>query len=270
MGCKEQDTPPAYFHAPVWLAACNTTLCRDPPLSQPGHVKMTMSLSASVKPTPAQTPTPPTQERSGHRRIPANRQDLRLAHGPPPQASHGRMLPPGWGSEGAGILRDGEEHRWPHRALDRAIPPRRPSRRCPGLRLSRNQKLCPGGRCFPLRRSPSGPDPTSQQAPKSPVRAPPSRPSPSQAPAPRPPTQSLAGNSAAQPRNAHAEAASSPRLCAPSVPAASARGRSHVPRRRARRQLQGRPRRRTARAPCGDAPQALPGGIGGGACQERN
>lgn len=135
--------------------------------------------------------------------------------------------------------------------------------------LSRNQTLCPGGRCFPLRRSPSGRYPTSQQAPKSPVRAPPSQPSPPQAPAHGPPTQSLALTSADQPRKAHAEAASSRNLRAPSVPATPARGRSHVPRRRAR-PPQGRPRRRTARAPCGAARPALPGGVGGGARQGRD
>lgn len=64
-----------------------------------------------------QTPTLPTQARSGHRRRSAN------VHGQIPQASHQTMLPPGWGGAGQGPAssgqRGGEEHWRPYTALGR-------------------------------------------------------------------------------------------------------------------------------------------------------
>lgn len=143
---------------------------------------MTLSLSAAVKPTPAQTLTPPVQARSGHRKISANMQDLRLVHGPPPQASHQRMLPPGWGGAGKGPAScgqpEGEQHRLPHRAPGRGDPstPSLPLSGPEGSRGTRRSAQEPDA--FPCAAAPSGPDPTSQQAPKSPVRTHPPDPLP--------------------------------------------------------------------------------------------
>ena len=43
---------------------------------------------------------PSRQTRSSHKRISATMQGLCLVHGPSPQASHQRMLRPGWGGAG--------------------------------------------------------------------------------------------------------------------------------------------------------------------------
>lgn len=110
----------------IWLAACHTLLCTDSPLFQPRHIKMTLSLSAPVKPTPAQTPTPSVQARPSHSRVSVTMQGLRLVHGPTPPAPHQRLLRPGWGGAGerpsSSWQWEGEGHRWPHGALGRGDP----------------------------------------------------------------------------------------------------------------------------------------------------
>lgn len=110
----------------IWSASCHTLLCTDSPLFQPRHTKMTLSLNAPVKPTPAQTPTPSGQARPGHSRVSVTMQGLRLVHGPTPPAPHQRLLRPGWGGAGerpsSSWQWEGEGHRWPHGALGRGDP----------------------------------------------------------------------------------------------------------------------------------------------------
>lgn len=161
MAFKEQDTTSAYSRAPVWSAACNTPLCKDPPLSQPGHIKMTPSLSASVKLTPAQTPTP-IQARSGHRRISANMQDLALC-----TAHHHRPGIKGCSRQagvgvGLGRGRHPPDTRrvtgtgGPTRLWDRAIPPRRLSRRFLGPRALAEPDTLPRRQMLPAAPQPLG------------------------------------------------------------------------------------------------------------------
>lgn len=139
MRCEElQDTVSVCSRA-SGRDACHALLYTGSPLAQPRYIKMTPSLSALVKPTPAQSPTIPVQAGSNQSRISATMQGLRRVHGSTRQASHQRMLQLGGGGAGerppSSWQREDEKHRWPHRAVVSAqSPPRRLSQRYRGLK----------------------------------------------------------------------------------------------------------------------------------------
>lgn len=138
MRCEELQDTISLFPC-IWSDACHALLCKGSPLAQPRYIKITPSLNALVKPTPAQTPTLPVQAGSNHSRISATMQGLRRVHGSTRQASHQKMLQPSGGGAGerppSYWPREGEQHRWPHRAVVSAqSPPRRLSQRYRGLK----------------------------------------------------------------------------------------------------------------------------------------
>lgn len=147
---------------PVHLVgACHA----HPPLSQPRHKKMTVSPCSRQADTSADAHAS-MRARSGHSRISATMQGLRLVHRQTSQASHQMTLPPGWGRAGErppSILQ--AMGAWGAQLARRGDPLSSEPSTVSFPMLSRNQTLCPGERSFPLRRSPSGADPSSQQAP---------------------------------------------------------------------------------------------------------
>lgn len=152
----------------VHLVGClpHTPVQRSPSL--PATTQKDDCLSAPVKATPAQMPTLPYRQ-DPVTTISVTMQGLRLVHRQTPQASHIEGCSRRGGRAGERPPSSGQwvggEHRWYHRAVTPGDPVLSEPSTLSFLELSRNLTLCPGDRFFSPHRSPSGPDPSSQQDP---------------------------------------------------------------------------------------------------------